>query len=187
MRNDVLIFYAVIYRKELEELVNNNGGEYRGNLTKDVTHLIAKEPIGAKYDFAAQWGIRTVGVEWLEQSLERGMILDESLYRLTIRPEERGRDAWIHKPTPSISLGKRPRDDEIMPPNARKLRRTASARLSDQNVGLWSELVGAPIKVERETADAWEEKRPTETVNKKVASLTSKLKDMNFSPKADRT
>ena len=84
---------VVIYRKELEDLINGNGGDYRGNLTKDITHLIAKEPSGAKYNFAAQWGIKTVSVEWLEQSLERGMILEESLYHLLLPLSERGRNA----------------------------------------------------------------------------------------------
>ena len=68
----------VDYRKELEDLINDNGGDYQGNLTRDVTDLIAKEPSGAKYNYACQWGIKPVSGEWVEQSLERGMILEES-------------------------------------------------------------------------------------------------------------
>ena len=148
---------TVVYRKELEDLINDNGGDYRGNLTKDVTHLIAKEPSGAKYDFAAQWKIKTVSVEWLEQSLERGMILEESLYHLLLLPSERGRNAWIRKSFSTNSLGKRARDEEVIPPNARKLRRTASARLSTHNDGMWSEINGGQVKTEEIKVEAWDE------------------------------
>ena len=148
---------TVVYRKELEDLINDNGGDYRGNLTKDVTHLIAKEPSGAKYNYASQWAIKTVSVEWLEQSLERGMILEESLYNLQLPPSERGRNAWIRRSVSTTSLGKRARDDEIVPPNARKLRRTASARLNSHNNGLWSEINGGKVKAKGIKADAWDE------------------------------
>ena len=148
---------TVIYRKQLEDLINDNGGDYRANLTKDVTHLIAKEPSGAKYNYAAQWSIKTVSIEWLEQSLERGMILEESLYNLVLPPLERGRNAWIRKSLETNSLGKRVRDDEIIPPNARKLRRTASARLSTHNDGLWSEIKGGQVKTEEIKVEAWDE------------------------------
>ena len=150
---------TVDYRKELEDLINHNGGDYRGNLTKDVTHLIAKEPSGAKYSFAAQWGIRTVSVEWLEQSLERGMILEESLYHLLLPISERGRNAWSRKSCSTTSLGKRARDDEIITQNARKLRRTASAKLSTHNDGLWSEINSVPVKAEEVRPDVWDEPR----------------------------
>ena len=155
--NKLLIHNVAIYRKKLEDSIIDNGGEYRGNLTKDITHLVAKVPSGAKYNYAGQWGIRTVTVEWLEQSIERGMILDETLYHLSIPPEARGRNAWIRRSTSTTSIGKRTRGDEIGPQNARKLRRTASARLSSQNDGLWTELVGAPIKDEGSRTGAWDE------------------------------
>ena len=165
----------VVYRKELEDLINGNGGDYRGNLTRDITHLIAKEPSGAKYNFAAQWGIKTVSVEWLEQSLERGMILEESLYHLLLQPSERGRNAWIRKSLSTTSLGKRARDDEIVPPNARKLRRTASARLSTHNDGLWSEINDKQVKAEEVKVEAWDE--PTkEVVDRPKSSGASPIK-----------
>lgn len=157
MKTQKLSPVIVVYRKELEDLINDNGGDYRGNLTKDVTHLIAKEPSGAKYNYASQWGIKTVSVEWLEQSLERGMVLEESLYHLLLPASERGRNAWIRKSFSTTSLGKRARDDEIIPPNARKLRRTASARLSSHNDGLWTEINGGEVKAEEIKTDAWDE------------------------------
>ena len=169
----------VVYRKELEDLINGHGGDYRGNLTRDITHLIAKEPSGAKYNFAAQWGIKTVSVEWLEQSLERGMILEESLYHLLLPPSERGRNAWIRKTPSTTSLGKRARDDDILPPNARKLRRTASARLSTHNDGLWNEINDKQVKAEEVKVEAWDEPtrelvdRPQSSDAPQVKSSTS--------------
>lgn len=100
-----------------------------------------------------------MAVEWLKQSIERGMILDETLYHLSIPPEARGRNAWIRRASSTTSLGKRTRGDDVGPQNSRKLRRTASARLSSQNVGLWSELVGAPIKNEESKSSAWDGQR----------------------------
>lgn len=138
-------------------MINDNGGEYRANLTKDVTHLIAKQPAGQKYKYAMTWEIKTVAVEWLEQSLERGMILEEGLFNLLLPEQERGRDAWIRKTTSSVSLGKRDRDDDLAPQNARKLRRTASARLECHNDGLWTDIVAREAKTEGVEHNAWDD------------------------------
>ncbi len=185
-RHQSLIHDVAIHRKELEDSITNNGGEYRGNLTKDITHLVAKVPSGAKYNYAGLWGIRTVAVEWLEQSIERGMILDETLYQLSTPPEDRGRNAWVRRSTSTTSLGKRTRGDEIGPQNARKLRRTASARLSSQNVGLWTELVGAPIKVEEGKTNAWDE-RPKEVLNDESRSSEARSETLKIAPTAENT
>ena len=145
----------MVYRKQLEDSITDNGGEYRGNLTKDITHLIAKEPSGAKYNYAGQWNIKIVAVEWLEQSLERGMILEESLYSLALPASQRGKNAWIRRTTSTTSLGKRSREEELGPQNTRKLRRTASARLSSQNVVLWTDIVGIESKPEEQRMGQW--------------------------------
>lgn len=146
---------VVAYRKKLEDLINENGGEYRGNLTRDVTHLIAREPAGNKYTYAGQWGIRTVSIEWLQQSLERGMILDESLFHLLLPPAERGRNAWMRKAVSTTSLGKRPREGGLERSNSRKLRRTASVRLSNESSGIWTNIVGDSVKQESANANEW--------------------------------
>ena len=164
----------MVQRKEIEDAIMNNGGEYTGNLTKDVTHLVAKEPTGAKYTFAGQWGMKIVAVEWVEQCLERGMVLEENLYHLSIPPDQRGKDAWIRRSESTVSLGKRNREDEITVPNARKLRRTASARLSSQNFGLWNELVAAPIEAGERILDAWDD-RPKEDHEEAVAPISFKV------------
>jgi len=148
----------VDYRKQLEDIINDNGGEYRANLTKDVTHLIAKEPSGQKYKYATTWEIKTVAVEWVEQSLERGMILDEILYNLLLPVEERGRGAWLNRSMSSTSLGKHARDGAIAPQNVRKLRRTASAKLERHNDGLWTDIVAGEPNLVESKLDAWDDK-----------------------------
>lgn len=153
----------VAYRKELEDLISDNGGQYRGNLTKEVTHLIAKLPSGPKYTYAGEWGIKIVSVEWLQQSIERGMILEENLFHLLLPASERGRNAWIRK-TGSISpLGKRVRDD-AGPLQSRKLRRTASAKLNSQTNGLWIDIVAAGTESQGKKSNEWDdEQRPNES------------------------
>ena len=147
----------MVYRKRLEDSIGENGGEYHANLTKDCTHLIAKVPSGAKYTHAGNWGIKIVAVEWLEQSLEREMTLDETCYNLAIPASERGKNAWARRTVSTTSLGKRSREDDIGPQNTRKLRRTASARLSSQNFGLWTDIVGIESKPEDVKVDQWDD------------------------------
>lgn len=144
-----------VFRKRLEDVINGNGGQYRGNLTKEVTHLIASTPLGDKYEHAGLWGIKTVSLEWLEHSLERGMILDENLYHPLLPASDRGRNAWIKKAISMSSLGKRAREGDVAQNQSRKLRRTASAKLSSQNDGLWTDIVGGGFGPEESRESAW--------------------------------
>ena len=129
-------------RAQIQKTVDENGGEYTGDLTKDVTHLIALQPLGRKYDYATQWGKKVVGMKWLQESLERGMQLDETRYHPTLPESEQGVGAWNR--SAKASATKRPRDDihEAEPP--RKLRRTASARLGSQNDSIWGDIASGP-------------------------------------------
>ena len=121
-----------------------NGAIYEGDLTKQITHLISFRTEGAKYRAAKSWGLRIVSVEWLRDSLERGMILDETLYDPVLPPEERGKDAWDRTKPKRTSLGKRSREDSTGALNGckRKLRRTASTKLNSQNDQIWGAIVG---------------------------------------------
>lgn len=147
-----------VFRQTLEDLVNCNGGEFKGDLDKSVTHLIAKVPSGEKYKYAMAWNIKVVAVEWLSQSLERGLILDEILFSLQLAASERGRNAWIRKPA-STSLGKRARDEENAPRCSRKLRRTASAKLCSQNMGLWTDIVGGVTEPAENKVHKWDDEK----------------------------
>jgi NAD-dependent DNA ligase len=59
-------------RRRFEAKIKGNGATYSGDLIKQVTHLIAAKPEGAKYTHAKQWGIKVVGLKWFEDSWKLG-------------------------------------------------------------------------------------------------------------------
>ncbi|KIW64241.1 hypothetical protein PV04_09188 [Phialophora macrospora] len=135
-------FDDLVFRAQLQKNVKENGGEYTGDLTKDVTHLIAAKPEGKKYEYGMQWQKKVVSLKWYKDSLERGMQLDETLYHPTVPVAEQGVGAWNRRQRPSPQLGKRTREEITGPEPSRKLRRTASVRLGSQNQDMWSDIVG---------------------------------------------
>lgn len=173
---------SVSHRKDLENKVAANGGNYKPNLTKEETHLIAKDPTGAKYEFAEKWNIKTVTVEWIEQSLERGMILEETKYHPRIPAEKRGQGAWIQRTTSTSSLGKRKLGKEPAVDRSRRLRRTASARLETQNSVFWGEIAVQDVKPEpRLEHDVWDdqnEEKPQDLRDERQQSLNAPRKDL---------
>ncbi|KAI1373061.1 hypothetical protein F4677DRAFT_236402 [Hypoxylon crocopeplum] len=132
-------------RVMIEEKVRANGGDYVGDLSRRVTHLIVCKPEGKKYVAARKWQIRTVSIEWLHDSVKRGMILNEECYDPTLPVEERGKGAWIKRdPRRGGSLGKRSRDGATAPPaddGRRKLRKTASMKLMSQRDNVWGDIL----------------------------------------------
>ncbi|KAI0597538.1 BRCT domain-containing protein [Biscogniauxia sp. FL1348] len=130
-------------RSMIEDKVINNGGEFIPDLSRRVTHLITHRPEGKKYLAAKRWGICTVSIEWLHDSVERGMILNEECYDPTLPPEERGQGAWTRKELRRVSTGKRLRDGSVPAPEAgrRKLRKTASMKLTSQSDNLWGDIL----------------------------------------------
>lgn len=123
-----------------------NGAEFRKDLTKSVTHLVARSTEGEKYRFATQWNIKVVTVKWFHDSLERGMVLDEEKYHPQLPLEEQGVGAWIRLPSVKRLIGKERTAADDSPSNSRprkKLRRTASTKLVGQNENIWGDIVGA--------------------------------------------
>jgi hypothetical protein len=115
----------VAFRAHLRESIIAHGGDYRGELTKNVTtHLIANAPEGEKYQHAEQWDIRVVSLCWFKDCLDRGMVLDENLYHPTmscsLKRAARGEEAKA-----KVLLGKRPRGENPPPKALRKRWRTA--------------------------------------------------------------
>ena len=147
-------FDDLSFRAQLQKNVQNNGGQYTGDLTKDVTHLIAAKPEGKKYEYGMQWQTKVVTLKWYKDTLERGMQLDEKLYHPTVSGAEQGVGAWNRKPQNSPQLGKRSREELTGPEPPRKLRRTASARLGNQSQDMWSDIVGGA------GFDAQDDRRP---------------------------
>ncbi|KXJ88758.1 hypothetical protein Micbo1qcDRAFT_213877 [Microdochium bolleyi] len=146
-------------RTMIEDKVRSNGGDYTGDLSKSVTHLITYQPEGKKYRAAKNWGIYTVSIEWLHDSVERGMILSEDCYDPLMTPEERGKGAWNRKDVRPTLLGKRPRENSTAAPaeGRRKLRKSASMKLSSQRDNLWGDIL-----TNRSTADAPDQPPPLE-------------------------
>jgi DNA replication regulator DPB11 len=133
---------AVVFRGQLQERIVAHGGDYRGDLTKNVTHLVANAPEGKKYQYAEQWHVRVVSLCWLKDCLDRGMVLEESLYHPTIPAEEQGKGAWNREAKLHVQLRKRAGDEKPPQEAPRKLRRTASTKLESQSDGLWGDIMG---------------------------------------------
>ncbi|KAI1121960.1 hypothetical protein F5Y10DRAFT_255112 [Nemania abortiva] len=132
-------------RAMIEDKVKTNGGEYVADLSKRVTHLIVCRPEGKKYNAARKWEILCVSIEWLHDSVERGMILNEECYDPTLPPEERGKGAWSRKDVRRAPFGKRAREDSIISAGGeKKLRRSASTRMISQNNNLWGDILNQP-------------------------------------------
>lgn len=131
-------------RDEIAETVAANGGRYSGDLTRKCTHLIVSKPEGKKFTAAKSWGVKTVTLEWLKRSVERGMILDEEKFDPLLPAEEQGVGAWTKRDR--HSLGKRSRSDVPNAPEegTRKLRKTASMRLNNQRDNMWGDILGRP-------------------------------------------
>jgi len=133
-------------RQRIVDQIQSNGGTYMGDLTKRITHLIVFKAEGRKYQAARNWGIRTVSVEWVSDSIARGMILDEKCYDPILPPEQRGVGAWNKNAIVErrISLGKRSRDGSTagQDDGGRKLRKTASMKLTSQREDLWGDILG---------------------------------------------
>lgn len=131
-------------RQEIQTKIESNGGVYTGDLTKRVTHLVVYKAEGRKYQAAKNWGVHTVSIEWVNDSVERGMILEEKCYDPILAPAERGVGAWNRKEIKRVAPGKRPRNDSMaaVDEGKRKLRKTASMKLNTQRDNLWGDILG---------------------------------------------
>ncbi|KAL3459078.1 BRCT domain-containing protein [Aspergillus heterothallicus] len=149
-----------------------NGAEFRGDLTKTVTHLVARSAEGEKYKFATQWDVKVVTLKWFTDCIKRGMILEETLYHPLLPPEKQGAGAW-NRSVPAMR--RKPAETENSSnPRPRKLRRIASTKLGDQNENIWGDIVGigfetAAPKPSREDRQASFEKRSKDVAVLQVA------------------
>lgn len=130
-------------RDEIARRVTENGGQYTGDLTRRCTHLVVSKPEGKKFVAAKAWGIYTVTLAWLHQSIARGMILEEAKFDPVLPPEEQGKGAWV-KRDPRVAWGKRSRSAAAggTEDGPRKLRKTASMKLNSQRNNLWGDILG---------------------------------------------
>lgn len=152
-------FNDTTQRTEMQRTCQEQGAKWSADLTRHVTHLIAAKPEGAKYTHAKQWGITVVSLKWYEDSLMRGMAVDESYYACEIPREEQGVGAFRIVPK-TTSLGKRAREDSqgarpTGESTRKKLRKSASMRLSEQSQDLWQSISQHEIQVDNTVVDAW--------------------------------
>ena len=138
-------------RQRIIDQIEANGGVYTGDLTRRVSHLVVYKAEGRKYQAARNWNVRTVSVEWVDDSVARGMILDEKCYDPALPKDKRGVGAWNKKEiTRRIPLGKRSREGSVagQDEGKRKLRRTASMKLNSQRDNIWGDILGKPQAAE---------------------------------------
>ncbi|EAW17450.1 BRCT domain protein [Aspergillus fischeri NRRL 181] len=134
-------FEDMAYRNYIQDTAVAHGADFRKDLTKSVTHLIARNTEGQKYKFATQWNIKVVTMKWFTDSIERGMVLEETLYHPLLPQEQQGVGAWNRTVPPAKE--KAAEAENSSNPRPRKLRRIASTKLVDQNEGIWGAIVGA--------------------------------------------
>lgn len=173
------------YRMALGENLRNNGAFFQRDLTKDATHLIAKSPSGRKFEYATLWGIKVVSMKWVEDSLARGMILDENRYHPSIPLEKQGQGAWRRPPPPSIEPAPKRTGPIALSQRARKIRRVASMKLGSQSEGLWGAIMAEDNKPDHSAAatsekDAWKEEPKVEP-NDRQQSDREESKENNSS------
>jgi DNA replication regulator DPB11 len=154
-------------------------------LTKQISHLISFRTEGAKYKAAKSWGLHIVSIEWLRDSLERGMILDEKLYDPALPAEERGKGAWDRTKPKRTSLGKRSRGDSVvnLEGGKRKLRRMASTKLGSQSESMWGDIVGGASFAQVARSGVWESNdaqapAPKEPIARKKSDQDSTTKTL---------
>lgn len=145
-------FEDMAFRNYVQDTAVAHGAEFRKDLTKQVTHLVARDTESQKYKFATQWNIKVVTVKWFTDSIERGMVLEETLYHPLVPEEQQGQGAW-NRSLPAV----RKRDlgnGNPSNPRPRKLRRIASAKLVDQNEGIWGDIVGTGSRESQQKDDS---------------------------------
>ncbi|KAK6350137.1 hypothetical protein TWF696_006383 [Orbilia brochopaga] len=163
-------------RLDVQKNAEKHGAKYHGDLTKQITHLIAARPEGKKYTFAKQWNIKIVSLDWFYQSLERGMALDEDCFSFDLPPEQRGQGAWIRPTAGKRKLSEREDSGKIdgrtkSDPARRKIKRAASDRLSSGSQTLWGDIMGQGKAPQPEKPSEWGSNAPLARSRSRIGSL----------------
>lgn len=144
-------------------MIKANGAGYTGNLDKTCTHLVVSQPAGRKYLAARRWELHIVAKQWVEDSVKRGMILDEACYDPHLPAQDIGKGACTRTTLRRKSLGKRLREavEGQTDGGRRKLRKTASMKLSSQRENMWGEILGQQPSLDQSAA-ALQDQEPTQ-------------------------
>lgn len=168
--------------------IEAHGGNYSGSLDKTATHLIIREPTGKKYLAARKWQQHIVVPEWVEDSIKRGMILDESCYDPHLPREEIGRGAWVKREIRRKSLGKRLREaaEAQVESGRRKLRKTASMKLNSQRDNMWGDILGQQASANQSgvslQAEDPTQPLPSDSMLRREVSVKDSLGEANQGP-----
>jgi hypothetical protein len=136
-------------RKQIENQIKSNGGDYRPDLSRQCTHLLCASPTGKKYEAALAWRIHCVGVEWLSQSIERGMALEAKYFGLELEPEKRGEGSWDKNAALTQSGLILPSYDQTVPvefENGGRKRRLRRAGSQIAQEGIWEGILGGVME-----------------------------------------
>ncbi|KAJ4419059.1 protein kinase activating protein dpb11 [Gnomoniopsis sp. IMI 355080] len=175
-------------RDEWIEKIQANGGTYSGSLDKTATHLIIREPTGKKYLASMRWQQHIVVPEWVEDSIKRGMILDENCYSPHLPRAEIGRGAWVKREIRRKSLGKRLREaaEAQVESGRRKLRKTASMKLNSQRDNMWGDILGQQASVNQSgvslQAEDPTQPLPSDSMLRQQVSVKDSLGETNEGP-----
>lgn len=85
-------------RKGISQLTKLYGGEYTPDMTRQCTHLLSQRPSGLKYDYAIDWGLHCVTLNWFFDSIKSGICEEEKNYYLPMRDILRQRDLVNYSP-----------------------------------------------------------------------------------------
>jgi len=150
----------------IEDQIRSNGGNYHPDLSKQCTHLLCASTTGKKYEAALKWGIQCVGIEWLFESIERGMALEAKYFSLDIEPENRGQGAWDRNAALKLSAPSALMDlsfettAPIEPENGTRKRRLRRAGSQIAQQGIWEGILGGVT-----SAQAAHQNFPTKEAN----------------------
>lgn len=171
-------------RSDMEQTVLNNGGIYHGDLTKVVTHLIVAKPEGAKYTHAKQWNIPVVSVKWYEDSLARGMALQEDLYAPELPLDQQGRNAFRKRKRSISGKPSRDGDDSAGGQDAsrRKLRKSASMRFDSQSQDMWQSISAHDVLVDATELDVWNDENQNPRTSERPQSMSKSTSSRPITP-----
>lgn len=147
-------------------------------MTKQVSHLIAAAPTGNKYEFARNNGIKIVVVQWLYDSLKRGMALDESCYDPRLPDEDIGVGAIPARPSSALV------EAVAETRGKRKIRKRAEDMLGSQSQSIWGDILGQASNPKPKKRDEWEDNSHANNVKK--SEETGEVPTKNRSLQANR-
>jgi hypothetical protein len=191
LRITITGFEELEQRLLIEQTVTSNGGTYSGDMTKATTHLLVADANvkSDKFTYARSWGISTVSFKWFEDSIKRGMSLDESLYVPEMPSDQQGIGAFrTTPPRERTVLGKRVRVAATIDSGKhegscrRKLRKATSLRLEGQSQDFWQEISTKDVKVDTKVVNAWaDDNDVSEIADKQARRLSTHDKTGSYS------